>query len=646
MPRQIIVDIVGDSKKYSQATNDAIKATVTMQSRMDKIKSSVVQGFGLGAGVSIFGLVSKGFGMVTDFMGDASKAASDLNETQSKLDQVFKTSAGTVRAWAENSAKSMGLSKQAALEAAGTFGNFLEAMGQAEPVASKMSTTMVQLAGDLASFNNADPSDVLEALRSGLSGETEPLRRFGVDISDAAVQSELLREGIQKVGGQFTQAQKIQGRYNLIMKQTVTAQGDFARTATGTANAQRTLNATIENAKAKVGQALNDLTGKLTVLASQVLPSFVDAFSWVTQGYKDQPEYVQKATDYINSYTLKVKDATQATIDLKTAQQDVIDPLKAYTDEYQNFLDVNRDFINQQDMTGQVYQWLDGLSRKLAMSTGQQADAFLNLAVRVQSAGGTLDDFLLAVQGLSATQVDIKGIAEHYHRSFTAIGKSATDAGNTIAGPAGPAAKTKMTVREMHKTLADASAPWKAEWKKLAEWAKNPFKPSSFENWIGARIKEARKKALDTSLDEATRRRWAKIARLMKNPVIQAGLAIGLTVDQALADIALVRGTGQTVADIITGAFDRIGSPHRDRNRNRNRNRNRGNNNRPPTGPSTGTSFLPAVPMAMGGPAAGGNIYNIAISVAPGGDLVDAGRQMVRAIQQYERRSGKVWRSA
>jgi hypothetical protein len=290
----------GQIKKTGAAAEKAFSKQTT--SALDKMKTSIsgiakgggiggalLGGLGIGAGLSVMSTV-------TDFLGDAGAAASDLAETQSKLTAVFDTQADSIRAWAADSAHSMGLSTQAALEATGTFGNFLEAMGQAEPEAAKMSEAMVQLATDLGSFNNADPTEVLLALRSGLSGESEPLRKFGVDISDAAVSAQLLSDGIQKVKGQFTTSQKIMGRYELIMKQTTTAQGDFARTAGGTANATKIAASEIENAKAKVGVFVNDLTNA----ATKAIPPAIDAVLNLADAYGKLWNTIADVSDILN----------------------------------------------------------------------------------------------------------------------------------------------------------------------------------------------------------------------------------------------------------------------------------------------------------------------------------------------------------
>src|SRR3990167_2979634 len=129
-------------------------------------------------------------------------------------------------------------------------------MGTGKKPATDMSMAMVTLAGDLASFNNASPEDVLLALRSGLSGESEPMRRFGVALSETAVKAKAMEMGIEGVDGVLTEAQKVQARYAIIMAQTSMAQGDFARTSDGMANKERILAAKMDDLKTKFGQVL------------------------------------------------------------------------------------------------------------------------------------------------------------------------------------------------------------------------------------------------------------------------------------------------------------------------------------------------------------------------------------------------------
>jgi hypothetical protein len=193
----------------------------------------------------------------------AIEAASDLNESMSKAKVVFGDSTAAIDQFGKTSAKAFGISKQQAYEASGTFGNLFTTIGLGQGDAANMSVNLVKLAADLASFNNLDPTLVLEKLRSGLVGEVEPLRSLGVNLTEAQVQQEALNMGLAKAAGELTPAMKLQARYALIMKQTTTAQGDFARTSDGLANTQRILNATFKDISAAIGTAL--LPGVLNI---------------------------------------------------------------------------------------------------------------------------------------------------------------------------------------------------------------------------------------------------------------------------------------------------------------------------------------------------------------------------------------------
>jgi len=201
-------------------------------------------------------------------------AASDLQESMSKVNVVFGDSAKDVQAFAKTSAASLGISQQKALEAAGTYGNLIKAFGLTNEQATDMSVNMVTLAADLASFNNTSVDDALLALRSGLSGETEPLKRFGVAINDVRLKEEALRMGlIENTKGTLPIAIKTQAAYALIMKDTALAQGDFERTSDGVANKQRIIAAQFQDVSAQIGTALLPAFGALLgVVSNNVLP--------------------------------------------------------------------------------------------------------------------------------------------------------------------------------------------------------------------------------------------------------------------------------------------------------------------------------------------------------------------------------------
>lgn len=214
---------------------------------------------------------------IGSFFTDSVVQATDLSESASKVGVVFGDASGAVEAFAANSARSIGVSEAAALGATGTFGNLLRSTGLTEQASADMSTSMVQLAGDLASFNNASPEETLDALRAGLLGEAEPLKRFGVNLNQAAIEAKAVALGLIDQGDAMTDAQKATAAHALIMEQTSLAQGDFARTSGGLANQQRILSAEFDDVKATVGTALLPILQDLaSFVLDNVLPAVQD----------------------------------------------------------------------------------------------------------------------------------------------------------------------------------------------------------------------------------------------------------------------------------------------------------------------------------------------------------------------------------
>lgn len=202
------------------------------------------------------------------------KMASDMVETKSKVKVVFEEMSDAVMKWSVGSAKSMHLSQQEALEAASTFGMLFRSMKVGIPDAEKMSTTLVQLAGDLGSVNNIDASIVLQKLRSGIVGETEAVRDLGIDLRATRVEAKAMEMGFQKVNGQFEQGALIAARYALIMEDTKLAQGDIALTGGNLAGQLQEMNAQWKDALRMLGENLLPVALQLVTQLNKMLEAF------------------------------------------------------------------------------------------------------------------------------------------------------------------------------------------------------------------------------------------------------------------------------------------------------------------------------------------------------------------------------------
>jgi hypothetical protein len=212
------------------------------------------------------------------------QAASGLAEAQSKVTAVFGDQAKEVLDWGKTTATSLGISSRAALGAAGTYGNLFRAFGIGLKQSQQMSMRLVELAADMASFNDVPIDDALNALRSGLSGETEPLKRFGVALNEVRLKEEARRIGLGTYTGMLPLAVKSQAAYSLILKDTALQQGDVERTSGGLAAQQKFLAAQMEDTTASFGAVFTPvLINLIGVVRTQVLPQ-IQKFVGALQG--------------------------------------------------------------------------------------------------------------------------------------------------------------------------------------------------------------------------------------------------------------------------------------------------------------------------------------------------------------------------
>ena len=255
--------------------------------------SSIASGLSNVGGIAVASIATVGAAAV-GFVASTIGPASDLNETMSKVDVVFGSSAKSVQAFGDTAANSMGMTKNAALTAAGTYGNLFRSMGMTTDTSANMSTGLVKLAGDLASFNNMDPTEVMDSLRSGLSGMTEPLKKLGANINEATLKQKAMQMGLWDGKGTMDAASKAQATYALIMEQTTLAQGDFGRTSGGVANQQRIMAANFEDLQAKIGTGLLPMMSALSTTLLKLFnsPEVQAGIATITQGIADFAAWV------------------------------------------------------------------------------------------------------------------------------------------------------------------------------------------------------------------------------------------------------------------------------------------------------------------------------------------------------------------
>lgn len=473
------------------------KLTPETTSRFGKMKN-MFGGFVITAGDVVNGVKA-----VCAAMWDAVQDASALAEAQNKVAQVFDESEPAVRAFGEQAAESIGMSERAALAATGTYGNLFRAFGIGEGAAADMSMELVKLAADLASFNDTSIDEALTALRSGLSGETEPLKRFGVALNDARLKQVALNEGIYDGVGPLNASQKAQAAYKLIMQDTTLAQGDFARNSDELANTLRTTEAAWEDLKAAFGDGLmgaaaedastladalielkpaaegagtaiswlvtetTDFAVQAVAAASRGLGLFSDTGNmiydeWRDAGYAAKMSFAD-FTDAVDDGTIKIDglyvatgDATDATKDATAATSGLTGATQDATAADQEATAAKNELVRAMDGQKVAADSAAGIERTLAEMTNDAAQADI-------AAADALDDYNEAVK-------------KHGEGSREAE-------------------KAKLRLEDANWRAADATADLRAKEQELNTTLTEAAKNAEYERWLTGMRDRARELA-------------------------------------------------------------------------------------------------------------------------------------------------------
>ena len=249
----IIIDTLIDTKGFQ-------KGSVNLQSQFGKLAGAAKKlGLALGGAFAV--------GKIVQFGKEAIELGSDLSEVQNVVDVTFGSLNSTIDSFARNAITQFGLSELSAKRYASTMGAMLKSMGLTTEQAAAMSMEITGLAGDMASFYNLTGDDAFAKLRAGISGETEPLKQLGINLSVANLEQYALAQGITKTYNAMTEQEKALLRYNYLLSVTSDAQGDFARTSNSWANQTKILAEQFNSLKATIGQGLiNVLTPVLKVI--------------------------------------------------------------------------------------------------------------------------------------------------------------------------------------------------------------------------------------------------------------------------------------------------------------------------------------------------------------------------------------------
>jgi len=189
-------------------------------------------------------------------LGGMVKLAMEAVESENLFTVSLGKNADSVRAWSEGLRKELGLNGYELRKNTGMIYSMLNSMGAGEEASLGMSKGISQLAYDMASFYNLKPEEAFQKLRSGISGEIEPLRQLGISVDENTAKAYLLKNGIKAKWSEMDQASKVAIRYKLILEQTANAQGDLARTIDSPTNKLRVMAETAKQTATDIGMAL------------------------------------------------------------------------------------------------------------------------------------------------------------------------------------------------------------------------------------------------------------------------------------------------------------------------------------------------------------------------------------------------------
>jgi hypothetical protein len=285
---EILPDFKGFGSKANQGVTGALGAAGTAGS--SAFGKSFLGGIGQVFGGTALTQLAFGAGRVigdaissaVNFGLDGIQLASSLGEQANAVKVSFGEISDEILALAEDAPTSLNLTRASFDKLAVRFSSFAKTIAGQGGSVSKVIDQLTKRGADFASVYDLEVSDALELFQSGLAGETEPLRRFGVDLSEASVKAFAYANGIAEQGKQLTEAQKIQARYGSLLAQTNQVTGDLANTSGSLANQQRQLKVGFEEAQTALGEALlPGMTALVGYANTNLIPKFKEVIDVV-----------------------------------------------------------------------------------------------------------------------------------------------------------------------------------------------------------------------------------------------------------------------------------------------------------------------------------------------------------------------------
>jgi hypothetical protein len=343
---KVISTILNLKDNFSNVLNKTTANVKKFQDQAKKSQSAIgglsgaVHKAGSGIASTIAGL---GIGYALEETARKSiMLASDLNEVQNVVDVTFGNSSKAIDEWSSKALNAYGLSTLQAKQFTGTLGALMKSSGISSDKLVEMSEKMAGLSGDFASFYNLRPEEAFEKIKSGISGETEPLKALGINMSVANLQESEYVKTLGKKWDAMSQGEQTMARYMYLMKASKDAQSDFTRTSSSFANQLRIAKVSAEQAGASIGSiflpALNKVLNKINEggldnkilkvkdsvsgVINYIMPSLQNLWAWIVKFGE-----ATGLSSFINS--IKTDLATGQLDTLKWALKEVLDDATA-----------------------------------------------------------------------------------------------------------------------------------------------------------------------------------------------------------------------------------------------------------------------------------------------------------------------------
>jgi len=360
---QVVFEIKGDKSGIQRTLNETtsairsagVKWDTASGEASDNIKDNLINGLKAVTASAAFAKITQ---MLVQFGMQSIEVASDLEEVQNVVDVTFgKAGAAKIEAWAKSATSQFGLTELQAKQYASTMGAMMKSAGMAEDEILDMSMNMAGLAADMASFYNMDFDTAFMKIRAGISGETEPLKQLGINMSETNLAAYAMAQGFENAYKDMSQSERLLVRYKYLMESASDAQGDFARTSDGYANTQRRIQTYLESLKADVGAILLPMATQLANATADFLEMLTtkptDALTKATDEIGDaagQATEAQGILGYMNSLYEKYGDMATNTDAWRTALEklkEVFPDINQYIDEQTGKLTLSNEELKE-----------------------------------------------------------------------------------------------------------------------------------------------------------------------------------------------------------------------------------------------------------------------------------------------------------